>query len=228
MRSFEQFAVASLTVWALPCMATSLQLPPALASPPNVASQVDVDHIRSRYSSEDWRALQDGKIVSSEVRESGAGEASTAQAAGIIRYPPKDVWTVLTDFPSRPRYHPSTKEARIVRVDGNRVWVAEHLKFLWVNVRFHVIDTLNPELGTVSWVMDENAAHDIRDTKGFWQLAPLAQGQHTLVTYRAWLDTGKPVPGFIETFMLNRSLPQMISGIRAEVDRRFGGNDRHD
>ena len=208
----------------------SIQLPPALSSPSGVASQVDVERLRSGYSTVDWAALEDGKIISSDVREASASasERTTAQATGIIRYPPAEVWAVLTDFESRPTYHASTKAARIERVDGNRVWVAQHLKFLWVNVRFRVIDTLEPERGSVSWIMDENAEHDIRDTHGSWQLAPVAEGRHTLVNYRAWLDTGKPVPGFVEKFMLNRSLPQMISGLRAEVGRRFGARGQHE
>lgn len=184
---------------------------------------MDVERVRSGYSAEDWRALDDGKIITSEVREgsSGDSERSTARAAAIIRYPPTSVWTVLTDFESRPKYHSSTKEACIARVDGNRVWVAEHLRFLLVNVRFRVIDTLEPELGSLSWVMDESVDHDIRGTNGSWQLTPLAQGHQTLLSYRAWFDTGQPVPGFIERFMFNRSLPQLIAGLRGEVEKRF-------
>lgn len=203
---------------------SSSQLPATLAAPMSVASRVDVERIRSAYSSADWRALEDGKIITSEIREAGVGdsERSTAQATAIIRYPPTSVWTVLTDFESRPSYHSSTKEARIVQVEGNRVWVAEHLRFLLLNVRFRVIDTLEPELGSVSWVLDESVDHDIRGTTGSWQLTPLAQGHHTLVNYRTWFDTGQPVPGFIEHFLLNRSLPQLIGGLRTEVERRLG------
>jgi hypothetical protein len=38
-----------------------------------------------------------------------------------------------------------------VRVDGNRVWVAEHLRFFLVDVRYTVINTLDPAHGSPLW-----------------------------------------------------------------------------
>jgi hypothetical protein len=100
--------------------------------------------------------------------------------------------------------------------------VAQHLRFFMVDVRFTVINTADPAMGTLSWVLDESVAHDIAGTSGSWQLAPLANGRDTLLTYRAWNDIGRYIPAFIERSLVQRSLPDLIGGFRDEVERRFG------
>jgi hypothetical protein len=87
-------------------------------------------------------------------------------------------------------------------VDGNCVWLAEHLRFFLVDIRFTV------------------APHDIAGAQGSWRLTPIADGRHTLLTYRARIDTGRHIPVFIEQALLQRSLPNVIAGIRDEVERR--------
>jgi len=193
-----------------------------LPPPACVACQVDVERARHAYSSDEWKALTAGEVVTPDATASDSSEtrAGTVQAAGIVRHPPPLVWATLVDFASRPKFQPNTREVRIVKVDGNRVWLAEHLRFFLVDVRYTVINTLDPEHGTVSWALDESVDHDIAGTSGAWQLTPVADGRHTLLTYRAWIDTGRRLPGFVERFLLQRSLPNVIGGLRDEIERR--------
>jgi ribosome-associated toxin RatA of RatAB toxin-antitoxin module len=197
---------------------------PAVApAAPCIGCRADVAKIRSIYAAADWQKLQEGKVVTTQVSNTDASGAvqSTNAASAIIPYPPKEVWSVVTDFESRPRFVPGNKEARIIRREGNRVWIAEHLRIFLMNVRFVVISTLEPEQGSVTWVLDRDAPHDIADTTGSWTVVPLEDGQATLVCYRTWVDSGRAVPGFIEDFLTKRSLPKIVEGIRTEVHRRF-------
>jgi uncharacterized protein YndB with AHSA1/START domain len=217
-----QLVLALLTVVSSADV-TAATVPEVLSAPVCVACQVDGDRIRGEYSADDWNTLTAGKVLTSDVTDGGSGEAKegTVQAAGIILRPPSRVWTTLVDFASRPRFQPGTKDVRVVRVEGNRVWVTEHLRFFLVDVHYTVINTLDPARGTVRWVLDESVEHDIGGTRGSWQLTPLAAGHQTLLTYRAWIDTGRYVPAFIQQFLLQRSLPNVIGGIRDEVERRM-------
>jgi hypothetical protein len=144
------------------------------------------------------------------------------EVAGLVAHSSDRVWAVLTDFESQPSWQPSTQEARIVRTDGNHVWVDERLSFFLIGVRYRMIYTLEPDIGTVSWILDEAEEHDIGGTTGAWILERIAGGQSTLLTYRAWIDTGRRVPEFIESFLLERALPALIESVRVEADRRFG------
>ena len=217
-----QIALALLTIVSSTDV-ISATVPEALSAPACVACQVDGESIRRNYSTDDWNALVAGKVLTSELVDGKPGEAqqSTVQAVGIIRDAPSRVWATLVDFASRPRFQPGTKDVRVMRVDDDRVWVAQHLRFFLVDVRYTVINTLDPASGTIRFVLDESLDHDIGGTRGSWQLTPIADGRHTLLAYRAWIDTGRHIPAFIEQFLSQRSLPNMIGGLRDEVGRRF-------
>jgi ribosome-associated toxin RatA of RatAB toxin-antitoxin module len=197
----------------------AVRLPKTLASPPLVASRVNSERIRRTYSTSQWDALAAGEILSAASREA---DGQHARATGMIRYAARDLWPLLIDFESRPNYLPGAHEIRILRVAGNRVWLAEHVKILFVSIKYHVVNTLEPESGSVSWVLDDAATNDIAATAGAWELVPIAGGRHTLLRYSNVLDTGQPVPGAIERLLLKRSLHQMVSGLRTEAQRRLG------
>lgn len=195
-----------------------VRLPQALTAPPSVAAAVDAARVRRSYAAADWDALLAGEIVSAARREP---DGQHAQAAGIIAHPAAALWPLLVDFESRPAYLPGAQEIRIVKVAGNRVWLAERVKILFVSIAYQVINTLDPRAGVVAWVLDDTSENDIAATAGTWRLVPLPAGR-TLVEYRNVLDTGQPVPGAVERLLLNRSLPQMIAGLRSEAARRLG------
>jgi ribosome-associated toxin RatA of RatAB toxin-antitoxin module len=188
-----------------------------------VACRSDLDAMRKGYSADDWQALTRGEIVTSETEEPNAGGSAHAniESSAIISYPAAPVWSVLTDVEARPKFIPGMKKVSVVRVDGNRLWVTEHLRFFLCNIRYQVVDVIDPEQGLISWTLDKSVAHDIADTTGSWQIASLPSGRDTLVRYRAWVDTGRPVPRFVKDFLIGWSLPKIAGGLRSEVQRRF-------
>lgn len=201
---------------------TIAELPAELASPACIACNVDVMQARQGYSDSEWKTLENREVVIAETpADSGDPSQHKVRANVIIDSSPQQVWAVLTDFPSRPKFTPDLKDMRVVRVVGKRVWVDEYLKFLVVDIRFRVINTLEPNLGTMSWELDKSVEHDIADTKGAWQLTPVADGRQTLLSYWADVDTGQPVPDFIERYLMRSSLPNLLGRMRDEVERRF-------
>jgi ribosome-associated toxin RatA of RatAB toxin-antitoxin module len=178
---------------------------------------VGAERFRRSFSKSEWQTLTAGQIVT----ETSSTEGQRVRAAGIVHFTPREVWPTLVDFESRPKYLPGAQEIRMLRVDANRVWLAERVRVLLVSIRYQVINTLDPEAGSVSWVLDDTVENDIAATTGSWQLVPVTDGRHTLVIYSNRLDTGQPVPRVIESFLLQRLLPQMISGLRGEVQRRL-------
>jgi ribosome-associated toxin RatA of RatAB toxin-antitoxin module len=212
-----RLAVAAWLTWLLPASAA-----PPLPTPACVACQADTDELRAQYSATDWDALIQEKIVTTRNDRAGTegGVKSSVASSVIIPRTASQVWSVLDDFTARPEFMPGIKEVRVERVEGNRVWLAERIRVLWSNIRYHIIGTLDPEHGIMSWVLDRTADNDIKDTQGSWQLASLPLGR-TLVRYSARVDTGRPVPGFIERFFVKRSLPKIVGALRAEVEKRF-------
>ncbi len=197
--------------------------PTVWPTPSCVACEVDAQSIRTDYTTKNWRDLALGKIITTKVDEarSDDGIKTAVQTSVIIARTPAEVWSVLVDFEASPSFVASLKEAHIQKVAGNRVWLDERLRIWWTDIHFHIISTLQPKRGLLSWVLDKTQDNDITESIGSWQLVPLPPGPQTLVRYRAHVDTGKPVPGFIERFLVDRSLPKIVGGLRTEVERRF-------
>lgn len=218
--SLVRFALlAVVTLLAVDASAT--ELPARLLSPECIACEVDATELRRAYSTEQWQSIELGQVVTTEIANPSSGEERRVQATAIFRKPPKNVWAVLADFPSRPDYLPDVEAMRIVRVDGPRVWVDESLSFFLFTVRNQVINVLEPKLGLISWALDKSVDHDIDDTTGAWRLAPLADGAHTLVIYQVYVDSGQAVPGFVEQYLVGTSVPKLLERVRSEVARRF-------
>ena len=114
----------------LPLLFVTQPSPATTPSPACTGCRVDVEQVRRSYSDDDWSALTHGEVRTSERRRSEPALAvrSDVEAAAIIPFPAAQVWDVVVDFESRPRFIPGAKEMHIVRVDGNQVWLAEHLR----------------------------------------------------------------------------------------------------
>src|SRR5262245_60460810 len=137
--------------------AASAALPAALVAPPCVACRAEIEQFRRGYSDRDWTALTRGSIVTADKTEEDAmgTKHGAVEATALIHTTPDRVWAVLADFESRPQYMPTIKEVHISRVDGNRVWVTQRLRMFLIGIRYGVINTLQPELGSISWVLDD-------------------------------------------------------------------------
>jgi uncharacterized protein YndB with AHSA1/START domain len=188
-----------------------------------VACEADVAAGRRDFSDEQWAAMQRGEVVSSHQDTSASTESENQliEASAIVPRPPALVWSVITDFDGRPKFMGNVKAAHVVRTEGNRVWVSEKLKVWGVNIDYNIIGTLDTPHGVFNWVLDKSKDNDVAESVGSWQLYPLDDGQRTLLQYRSHLDTGRAIPGFIESFLTRRSLPEIVENVRNEVQHRY-------
>lgn len=209
----------------LAAAAFAAPLPPAAVTAPScVGCEADVATIEGRLSKDDWAKLRKGQIITLKEDDVRGEDSISGRvfAYGVIPAPPTKVWETLADFDSWPNYLPRLETVRVDKVEGENLWLYHMLKIMFVSIEYTVIYTFEPEIGRASWVLDKEAKHDIGDTSGFWEFVPVNQGRFTLATYHANVNTGMPVPRFVENFLTKESLPQIIEGLRGEVQRRTG------
>jgi len=204
--------------------ASATELPVELRRPQCVACQQPAVAARALFSDADWRRLENGEVVIVDRRPTVAdggddSVVSESEAAVLVPRPTAEVWAVLADFESRPEFLPNISESRVERVEDTRVWIRQHVSVFWMQIRYTLIMTLDPARGVMTSVLDRSSPHDIRDSHGSWEILPHGDAAALLVS-RSRVDTGMPVPSIIKSYLVKNSLPQMMSSLRNEVERR--------
>ena len=192
------------------------EMPPVGAAP-CIACLAPVAEPATLFSAEDWVALQDGAVLRHSVALEGEPPDSSGatRAESLIRRPPANVWSVLTDFERWPEFMPLIDETRVERRAGARLWVEQRYSIMLLPFAHTTIYDLAPSDGRLTWNLDLASPHDIAASRGAWALVPIANGNETLVRYDARMTAGRAVPEFVERMLRNRSLEQMIAGLRA-------------
>ncbi|MBI3783568.1 MAG: SRPBCC family protein [Deltaproteobacteria bacterium] len=211
----------SAALLAIVAGTTSVVIPESLRLPAHVGQLADPRSDRTLSSEGEWPSLERGEVVTDEAADpANRSDARVVRAAVLISRSAEQVWGVLADFERRPEFLAGVDSIHVVRVDGNRVWVDQTVKALFLKLHYQVINTLEPEEGRIRWSLDTTVAHDIADSQGTWRVIPVDKDQRTLLLYQARVESGKPVPAFLETYMVKHSLPGLMEGFRREVERR--------
>ena len=192
--------------------------------PQCVACQQSAGAARALFSEADWRRLENGEVVVVDHRLKVAdGDDDSvvreSKAAMIVPRPAAEVWAVLADFESRPDFLPNISESRVERVEDTRVWISQHVRIFWMQIRYTLIMTLDPARGVMTSVLDRSSPHDIRDSHGSWEILPQSDASALLLS-SSRVEAGMPVPDIIESYLVKSSLPQMMISLRNEVERR--------
>jgi hypothetical protein len=123
---------------------------------------------------------------------------------------------VLTDFERWPEFA-AINETR-ASCAGAKLWVEQRYSILLVPLAHTTIYDLSPRDGRLTWRLDEEAPHDIAETRGMWVLLPITDGRETLVRYDARMSARRCRPW---SALRDRSLEQMIAGLRTEGPPAF-------
>jgi ribosome-associated toxin RatA of RatAB toxin-antitoxin module len=169
-----------------------------------------------------WQALERGEVVVDHARaddEKGPG-GRIARAWALIPHRASALWQVLTAFESWPSFLPNLRKTEVLRREGNRVWLRNQIRILWVDVQSAPIYVLHPRQGRITWRLDPDREQDLERVEGAWQIVPLESGDACLVEYRVFVDAGRGVPRFVEQMLTQRSLPDVLRNLRREVEAR--------
>lgn len=134
---------------------------------------------------------------------------------------PREVYDVVTDYACYPRVFPDFTGCKVLARDGGRQRV-EFVAKIVVEVRY-VLDIVHDEEKlTTSWTFVEGKV--VSDSVGGW--AFFAQGDDTLIKYRAGLAVKAPLPKFvinkISNALMGTSIPAMFKALDREVAARRG------
>jgi ribosome-associated toxin RatA of RatAB toxin-antitoxin module len=214
-----------LTVWLAACALASAGEPnlPPVGAAPCIACRAPVTNPESEFTAQDWSALREGGVLRAthERSETKDDLSASSTAASLVPRPPREVWAVLTDFERWPEFMPLLRETHVEKREAGTLWVAQKFRVLFYRMRHTTVYQLQPDGGRLDWRLDTDQPHDIAASEGHWELVSLDGGHSTLVRYEAKMSAGRAVPAFLERMLRERSLSQMLDGLRSEVLRRY-------
>lgn len=150
-----------------------------------------------------------------------ASRARAADEAIEVEAPAALVWSVLTDFESWPGFMPSLRSVHVAVAPGDRVAIRHESETLGFAVAFTMLTRVDDAHMRLEGSLDPSAANDLRAMESTWQLTELADGG-TRVECHSDLESGQPVPRFLERRVHGESVAESVAALAAEVERRQG------
>ena len=138
-----------------------------------------------------------------------------------IAAPVEVAWRVLVDFRAWPRFVPGLKRIAVEERADRQVALRHETESVGMALGFTAMTSVEPERHRLALVLDETAANDLAAMRASWELTPLPSGR-VRVVLRTAIDSGRPVPGWIERRMLRDQILETIARFGAEVERRAG------
>jgi ribosome-associated toxin RatA of RatAB toxin-antitoxin module len=178
-------------------------------------------HIPSRRVRAVLPAIAASLAVSLGIPARAAGTG--AQLAVELSAPVELVWQVLTDFASWPRFMPGLRRVRVRDLGRERVAIDHETEKMGFDVRFTAITRVNRERLRLDLALDESQRHDLAAMRASWQVTRLPKGR-VRVDFRSDVDSGQPVPGFLERRMIRRSAAETVAALAHEIERRKQGS----
>ena len=172
-------------------------------------------------------------LTEAEVAAALAGEApvraesfvsASGKAAGrgigaiVVERPLSEVWSALSRFDDKAEYVPRLNSSQVLEKSATSVRVKMEVNASVTTVHYTMRYTLDEAAGLVRWKLDDTARDNgIADADGEYHMLSLSPTR-TLVVYRTYVDSGRSVPGFVQRFMVKRSLPELLHAVKKRIE----------
>lgn len=155
------------------------------------------------------------------------GREPVSRSVRLAGVAPGTLFGVVTDFPAYPRLFPEIKAANVLSrapLGAGAETVRVEFKAQVVLAVRYVLDLVcraePATTPTVDWTFVEGEI--VTESQGSWRFS--AEGDGTLMAYRASLNVQAPLPGFVlrkvTDGLVAASLPAMFTAIEREARRR--------
>ncbi len=170
--------------------------------------------------------LDDGDLI---LRKVSDGDQA-GQITGIQRIDASaaDVWKILLAFDRIPESNDSIKVATDYTAEMNRtppsggrfIDVHYQLSVAGTSIEYNVHHTYYAAQNYLEWVLDEEKDNGIEATAGSFSTWPVPGAPtQCYFLYITRIDTGRSVPGWVETLLTKTSLKGYLKFVKAEAER---------
>ena len=150
-----------------------------------------------------------------------AAESQAVEQTVELDAPVELVWRVLTDFAAWPRFVPNLKHIDVLGDAQQPTALRYSTESIGIVIGFTARTEVHADLHRLDLALDESAPSDIAAMRASWQLTPLG-GDRVRIQFRSAIETGQPVPEFIQRRVMRASVEETIRNFTSEVERAKG------
>ena len=138
----------------------------------------------------------------------------SVRAAIRIDAPAHVVFLMMTRCEDAMRYVPHIRLCRVRDQAPDNSWqLVEHeIDFGWYAPRIKYV--FRADLVADRRIDFRQVAGDFKANQGSWEIEPAADGSHTLLLYRAYIDPPGYMPNWLVRSTFRREMPQMLADLR--------------
>jgi ribosome-associated toxin RatA of RatAB toxin-antitoxin module len=155
--------------------------------------------------------------ISVETISQASGVQVTARA--MVHAPAELIWQTLTDYDHLPQFVPGLDSSRVVSRQGAQLVVEQKGSVRWwffyYPIRVTVVTTEQPYERIDVHLLQGN----LRRLDGGYRIEARPDGS-TEIIWQGLIEPDTPLPGFISTPLLRRSISDQFSGMVREIERR--------
>jgi hypothetical protein len=212
-----------MRVWSL---ALPLVLAPAWAQAApemlEVPAPLRVDPAGAPLDEAQRQALWERKVLAALVKDNGP-EPWPGVAVALLDGSPRQVFTVLRDYPHFAEFMPYVQSATIVEHVGKR-WLVDYVIKgpMGIGNRQYQLEVFDEEetVDGVSVLVSRfryTGKGDIKSTQGSWKLVPLRDGKTTFARYEVRTDPGGRFTAWLKRKIAANGLPKVIEAVRKRL-----------
>ena len=155
--------------------------------------------------------------ISVEAISQDEGVQVTARA--VVHAPAELIWQTLTDYDHLPQFVPGIDSSRVLSRQGTQLVVEQkggaRWWFFYYPIRVTVATTERPYERIDVHLLQGN----LRRLDGGYRIEPQPDGS-TQITWQGLIEPDTPLPAFIHTPVLRRSISDQFAGMVREIERR--------
>jgi len=137
----------------------------------------------------------------------------------VVHAPAELIWQTLTDYDHLANFVPGIDSSRVVSRQGDRLVVEQRGVARWwffsYPIHVEIAATERPYRSIDVRLLQGN----LRRLEGEYRIEPQPDGS-TELTWHGVIEPDTPLPGFVRTALLRRSISEQFAGMVREIERR--------
>lgn len=158
-----------------------------------------------------------GDIVLKETTDTAGNKG--VRTCAYVAATTTETYQTLIDYASFPKWMDKVEKIDVKWVDSEVALVDYHLDTIAGDFKYQ-LRRLHQPGKRVEW---SRVSGDFKKITGIYTFVPIAGDKGSYFILETYVDPGKAIPGFIESYFREKGAKRLIEDIREEIGRRYKG-----